>query len=255
MTEKTGETGMNDVLASRKPREKAKKILKLFIPAGVTAAITLVGALIPGGRGGNLISVALAILACVPAFVLFETEKHDSREIAAIAVMSAISVLSRVIFAPFPAFKPVSAIVMITGMAFGAEAGFITGSMSALVSNFYFGQGVWTPFQMLAWGLSGLLAGLVLHKSRNKTKKWVLVILGICGGALFSLLMDIWTTLSFDGRFSFVRYLFYTVRSLPFTALYCVSNVILLLILAEPICRKTDRLVVRYGIFDKKTSE
>lgn len=238
-------------------RSSGKRILKLFLPAAVTAALALVGALIPGGRGGNLISVALAILACIPAFVLFETEKHDAREVVAIAVMSAISVLSRVIFAPIPAFKPVSAIVMITGMAFGAEAGFITGSVSALVSNFYFGQGVWTPFQMLAWGLSGLLAGLILRESRHKNKKWVLVILGICGGALFSLLMDIWTTLSFDGKFSFLRYLFYTVRSLPFTAVYCVSNVILLLILAEPLCKKTDRLREKYGIFDndKETGE
>lgn len=239
------------------PRSSGKRIVKLFIPAAVTALLALVGALIPGGRGGNLISVALAVLACVPAFVLFENEKHDSREVVAIAVMSAISVLSRVIFAPIPAFKPVSAIVMITGMAFGAEAGFITGSVSALVSNFYFGQGVWTPFQMLAWGLSGLLAGIILHESRLKTKKWVLVLLGICGGALFSLLMDIWTTLSFDGKFSFLRYLFYTVRSLPFTATYCVSNVILLLILAEPMCKKTDRLREKFGIFDndKKTAE
>lgn len=238
-------------------RSSGKRILKLFLPAAVTAALALVGALIPGGRGGNLISVALAILACIPAFVLFETEKHDAREVVAIAVMSAISVLSRVIFAPIPAFKPVSAIVMITGMAFGAEAGFITGSVSALVSNFYFGQGVWTPFQMLAWGLSGLLAGLILRESRHKNKKWVLVILGICGGALFSLIMDIWTTLSFDGKFSFLRYLFYTVRSLPFTAVYCVSNVILLLILAEPLCKKTDRLREKYGIFDndKETGE
>ena len=238
-------------------RSSGKRILKLFLPAAVTAALALVGALIPGGRGGNLISVALAILACIPAFVLFETEKHDAREVVAIAVMSAISVLSRVIFAPIPAFKPVSAIVMITGMAFGAEAGFITGSVSALVSNFYFGQGVWTPFQMLAWGLSGLLAGLILRESRHKNKKWVLVILGICGGTLFSLLMDIWTTLSFDGKFSFLRYLFYTVRSLPFTAVYCVSNVILLLILAEPLCKKTDRLREKYGIFDndKETGE
>ena len=253
---KTSRITTEDVTMSES-RSSGKRILKLFLPAAVTAALALVGALIPGGRGGNLISVALAILACIPAFVLFETEKHDAREVVAIAVMSAISVLSRVIFAPIPAFKPVSAIVMITGMAFGAEAGFITGSVSALVSNFYFGQGVWTPFQMLAWGLSGLLAGLILRESRHKNKKWVLVILGICGGALFSLLMDIWTTLSFDGKFSFLRYLFYTVRSLPFTAVYCVSNVILLLILAEPLCKKTDRLREKYGIFDndKETGE
>src|SRR5690625_7953059 len=76
------------------------------------------------------------------------------------AVLIALSSISRVLFAPIPVFKPVSAIVILTAIYFGAEAGFLVGALTALLSNIYFGQGPWTPFQMFAWGIIGLIAGL-----------------------------------------------------------------------------------------------
>ena len=116
----------------------------VLIPATV-----VVGVLCFGDRSYYLISVLVALFAGIPFLVGFEKGKTASREMAVLAVMVAISVLGRLIFSPIPGFKPITAIVIITAVAFGSEAGFLTGSLSALISNFFFGQGPWTPFQML----------------------------------------------------------------------------------------------------------
>ncbi|MBR5259077.1 MAG: ECF transporter S component [Eggerthellaceae bacterium] len=106
-----------------------------------------------------LTSTAIVVLSMVPFAVSFESRRPQAREIVVLAVMCAIAVVSRVVFAGIPHVKPLVGIVMITGIAFGGQAGFLTGTLAALVSNFIFGQGPWTPWQMLAYGLAGLLAG------------------------------------------------------------------------------------------------
>ena len=125
-----------------------------------------------GNRKYYLCSMVLIILSMVPFFFSFEKRKPEAREIVTLAVMCAIAVASRAAFVMLPHFKPLVGIVIITGMAFGAEAGFLTGAVSAFVSNFLFGQGPWTPWQMFAYGIAGFLAGLltragVLKKDKN----------------------------------------------------------------------------------------
>ena len=145
-------------------------------------------------RKYNIISIIIALLSCVPFFVRFEKGKSGAREMIVIAVMAAFSVVGRLIFAPIPAFKPVTAITIISGVALGPEAGFIVGSMTAVVSNMFYGQGPWTPFQMFVWGFIGFLAGVIFRKSK-KPNRIVLSIVGAFGGVLFSILMDIWTNI------------------------------------------------------------
>ena len=89
--------------------------------------------------------VLLAAVSCIPYYYKYEKKKPQTREHVVLAVMTALTVISRMIFAPVPGFKPVAAMVMICGMAFGRESGFLCGSLSAFVSNFFFGQGPWTP--------------------------------------------------------------------------------------------------------------
>ena len=110
-----------------------------------------------------LISVGLILLAFVVFFFSYERRKPQAREMVTLSVMSAIAIASRAAFAMIPFFKPMSGIIMITGMAFGPGAGFLTGVVSGFVSNFIFGQGPWTPWQMFAYGIGGALAGW-LHK-------------------------------------------------------------------------------------------
>ena len=190
----------------------------------------------------------LAFCLTLPALIVFEWRRSGARELAAIAVMTGISVVGRVLFAPLPGFKPVSAVVILTGLSFGPLAGFMTGAATALLSNFFFGQGPWTAFQMLAWGAVGFLSGF-FSRSRLRRNPLLLLLLGVIGGALFSALTDLWTTVAATGTLLPAAYLTFLVSGLPFTLLYAVSNVLFLLLLTRPILRKTDRLKQKYGLF------
>ena len=123
-----------------------------------------------GDRKYYLCSLLLIIYSMIPFFLSFEKRKPQARELVSIAVMCAIAVVSRAAFMMLPHFKPMLGIIMITGMAFGAEAGFLTGALGAFVSNFLFGQGPWTPWQMFGYGIGGLLAGLLarLHRIHHE---------------------------------------------------------------------------------------
>lgn len=122
----------------------------------------------------------------------------------------------------------------------------MTGALSAVLSNFYFGQGPWTPFQMFSWGIIGLLAGLMAEPL--KRSKIVLTVFAVFSGVLYSLLMDVWTVLWADGYFNFFRYLAAILSAAQVTAVYAVSNVIFLLLLAKPIGKILKRVTVKYGL-------
>ena len=159
-----------------------------------------------------LVSVVLIVLAFVVFFFSYEKKKPQARELVTLSVMCAIAVASRAVFSMIPFFKPMAGIIMITGMAFGPGAGFLTGVVSAFVSNFIFGQGPWTPFQMLAWGICGFLAGgfgALLHR------KIPLLAFGALSGILFSAVMEVWTVASVYGSFSPSLYLASLTASLP----------------------------------------
>ena len=139
-----------------------------------------------------------------------------------------------------------TAITVITAIWLGGESGFLVGSLTALISNFYFGQGPWTPFQMLAFGLIGLIAGL-LNKPLKKSRL-ALAIYGVFAGIAFSFAMDVWTVVWANGDFSLPMYLTALVTAIPYTIMYAVSNVVFLLILGKPFGEKLERIKVKYGV-------
>lgn len=165
-----------------------------------------------------------------------------SRRMVLVAVMTALCVVGR--FIPF--FKPVAALTTITAIYLGGKAGFLVGALSALLSNFYFGQGPWTPFQMLAWGCIGLLAGVFNQPLKNS--KIFLCLFGVLAGITYSLTMDIWTVLWYDGTFNPQLYMTAIVTAAPHTILYAVSNFIFLWLMAKPFGEKLERIKVKYGI-------
>ncbi|OLS02321.1 ECF transporter S component [Tissierella creatinophila] len=219
-------------------------ILTIVIPI-----ILLFGIKLFNDRRYNLISIIIAFLSCIPFFIRFESKRPKAREIMVIVVMASISVTSRIIFAPIPGFKPVTALTAITGIAFGPEAGFLTGAISALVSNMFFGQGPWTPFQMIAWGLLGFIAG-VLSKFNLMKNKAFLILYSIFAGIFYSLIMDIWHVLSIDGLFTLEKYKIAIVAAIPFTIIYAVSNIFFLILLNKPIGEKLDRIKIKYGLIE-----
>ena len=143
-----------------------------------------------------LVTSAAACVALVPFFVSFESGSHRARDIMPVIVMTALAVAGRLIFAPVPAVKPVYAIVIMAGLCFGKEEGFITGSLTMLVSNIFFGQGPWTPWQMFAMGLVGYLSGA--FGSRGLLKhRWSIALFGFVMVFLYGFILDTWTLVGF----------------------------------------------------------
>ena len=231
-------------------KQICKTIVSVCIFFIVIPLVIWFGVWLFNDRKYNVISMAIALLSCVPFFIRFEKGKSGAREVVVIAVMTAFSVIGRLIFSPIPGFKPVTAITIIAGIALGAESGFMVGSLTAIVSNIFFGQGPWTPFQMFVWGIIGFLSGLCFYKKQT-SNRFILAVIGLVGGMAYSLLMDIWTTVSMEGTFNVSRYLFYISSSCPFMAIYEVSNVVFLFVLAKPFLEKLNRIKTKYGIFQK----
>ena len=135
-------------------RKNSLRSLILMAAAIAAAGATLYVSWRFANRRYYLTSVLLMLYFMIPFFFMFEHRRPRARELVVIAVMCAIAVVSRAVFIWAPNFKPLVAVVIITGMAFGPESGFLTGAMAAFVSNFIFGQGAWTPWQMFAYGIA-----------------------------------------------------------------------------------------------------
>lgn len=224
----------------------SRKLRYALLILGVPAVIA-VGAALLSFQKYNLLSLMAACLILAVFLAENERKPQDVRKMVLVAVLSAISALSRIVFAAIPHFKPVAAIVIVTGMSLGPEAGFLTGALSALVSNMYFGQGPWTPFQMFAWGIAGFFAGVL--RSRGGLKSTLSIcVYGAAAGIFFSLILDLWTVLSIDNSLNPGRYLAVTAAALPIMAEYAASNVIFLLLLKKPFETLFGRIKQKYGI-------
>lgn len=223
-----------------------KKILSAVIIFLCIPAVVICGYFVFEDKQYAFTSLAVTVLSLLMFFMTFEKKQNSSTKLVLIAAMTALSVVGRLIFTALPAFKPVTAMVIITALYFGRESGFMTGAMTAVLSNFYFGQGPWTPFQMFTWGLIGWLAGLTAEKL--KKNRILLSVYGLVSGAGFSMLMDVWTTFWMHGGFSPKRYFAIVASSLPHMIMYAVSNVIFLLLLTKPIGKKLERIKTKYGL-------
>ncbi|MBE5791669.1 MAG: ECF transporter S component [Clostridia bacterium] len=221
---------------------RARGILKITIPFVVIPLIVLLSATVFKEKSYLLLSALIAVFSLLLFASGFEKKKTGSRRLVIVSAMTALCIVGR--FIPF--FKPITALTIITAIYLGGEAGFLVGALSALLSNFYFGQGPWTAFQMLAWGMIGLVAGYLsapLKKSRA-----LLLIYGVVSGVLFSFIMDLWSVMWYAGELNLTLYKAGLLTALPHTALYTVSNLVFLWFLARPFGEKLERIKVKYGV-------
>ncbi|MCR5332224.1 MAG: ECF transporter S component [Lachnospiraceae bacterium] len=221
---------------------KFRSFLKIVIPFILIPAAAVSGVLLFDEQKHLIVSLTVALLSLLLFYTGFEKKSTGTRRMVLVAIMTAISVLGR--FIPF--FKPITAITVITAMYLGSEAGFLVGSLSALISNFYFGQGPWTAFQMLSWGLIGWIAGVIAVQL--KKSNILLYAYGVLSGIAFSLIMDIWTVLWYNAGFDTKLYIASVTAAIPHTVLYAVSNVIFLVVLARPFGEKLERIKLKYGV-------
>ena len=205
-----------------------------------------------GDKKYFFISLLVLLEAMLPFFVSFEDRKPKVRDIVTLAVMCALAVTGRTAFFMLPNFTPVMAIVIIAGVAFGCEGGFITGAMTMFVSNFIMGQGPWTPWQMFAMGLVGFLAGLFFAgssvRTRNMTK------LGLCiFGALICIvvyggIMNPASVIMWQPNVNFSMIMASYVTGFPFDLAQATATVIALWLVARPFLEKLDRVRIKFGV-------
>lgn len=194
-----------------------------------------------------LFSVIFALISCIPFYYHYENKKMNLSEIIIIAIMIVLTVLSRLAFAPLPFIKPIMPMIIITGALFNKESGFMVGSLSALISNMFFGQGPWTIYQMLLFGLMGYGAGL-LAKHKLMDNKIVRYGYTALSGILFSILIDLLT--SIGTGFMLNKWFAMMISALPITLYYVVGNIFFMFLLYDLMKKKISRIKVKYNILN-----
>ena len=220
----------------------ARSFIRIAFPFVIIPLFTLIGTVVFDSGKHLVISLGVTAMTLLVFVSGYEKKKTGTRRMVIASVMIALCVLGRFI----PIFKPITALTIITGMYLGGETGFLVGALSAVISNIFAGQGPWTAFQMLAWGLIGLIAGTA--SVPLKRHRWLLLTYGAVTGIAYSFIMEIWTPLWYSGGFDTSVYLSALVTAIPYTVSYAVSNFIFLLFLAKPFGEKLERLHIKYGI-------
>lgn len=223
-------------------------IILLAIP------FTIYLAVFHGNQRENYYATSLIIVieTMIPFFMVFEDRDPQARELVVISVLAAIAVAGRVAFFMLPQFKPVAAIVIIAGVCFGGEAGFLVGAVSGIVSNFFFGQGPWTPWQMFGFGIIGFIAGLLFKKGMLKKKKLSLCIYGgISTFFIYGFLLDTASIFMFSEKnITKAGAISVYISGIPFNIVHGISTVFFLFILSKPMIEKLDRIKVKYGLIE-----
>ena len=194
----------------------------------------------------------LVLMECmIPFFLIFESRKPQARELVIIAVLCALAVAGRAAFFMLPQFKPVLALTIIAGIAFGGETGFLVGAMTMLVSNIMFSQGPWTPWQMFAMGIIGFLAGILFHKGLLLRSRGALAVFGaltaivIYGGITNFSSAIIWSD-EINGNILLAYY----ISGFPMDCVHAAATWLFLWFAGEPMLEKMDRIKVKYGLVE-----
>lgn len=203
------------------------------------------------GRWFYFTSTLVVTEIMLPFFFAFESGHPQAREVVVIAVMAALAAASRAAFAFLPYFKPIIGIIMITGIAFGPQAGFLTGAVGVFASNFFFSQGPWTPWQMFAYGMAGFLAGAVFCGREDWQKPWILAPFGFLSLLLIvGPMLDSCTVFTMLSKFTWESVLFVYAQGVPVNVTHGVSCALTLLILGKPLTKKLGRLRIKYGMME-----
>lgn len=208
------------------------------------------------GDGKHYICSGLEILLSLIAYLLmFKGRKLYVRELATIGALVFIGVLGRLIFAMIPHFKPMCGIIMIAGMALGGPGGFLVGTVTSFCSNIFFGQGQWSPWQMFAYGVGGLLAGW-FYRLRIVGKKRLVLTSIICGVVVVAVvgpLLDVSTVFSADMGFAPEIFAMYFKSGLPVNIIHGACTMLTVLVMMRPMLNRLDRMKVKFGMFGRYT--
>lgn len=223
-----------------------RSFLSKILPFLVIPAVVISGSFVFRDKSYSYVIMAVVVLTIALFVSGFEKRKIGARRLVLTASFVALASIGRVICSPLPGVNPVTAITIFAAIYMGSETGFMVGAFSALISNMFAGMGVWTPFQMFAWGLIGTFAGLFSKQLINNKIK--LCIYAFFVGIFYSLIMDIWTVIWAYNSFNLSAYLAAITTAVPYTAVYAISNCVFVYLLAKPFSEKLGRIKIKYGI-------
>jgi len=205
-----------------------------------------------GDRNMYITSVIVMILSMVPFFASFESHKPHARELVILSVMCALTVASRAAFVWAPGFKPMAGVIMITAMVFGPQAGFMTGSLSMIISNMIFGQGPWTPWQMFAYGMAGFITGFLARvKIMDEKKPIKCAIIGfIMMVLIIGPILDTSTVFSLASMINAETIGAIYLSGLPINISQGIATAITLTLLTKPVTEKLIRIKIKYGMME-----
>ncbi len=236
---------------------KERKLSKRTLVAAVLIVLCIpltifTGIMYLGNHHYNITALLVLAECMLPFFLVFERRKPKARELVTIAVLCAIGVAGRSVFFMLPQFKPVLAFVIISGVAFGGETGFLVGAVTMLASNVLFSQGPWTPWQMFSMGMIGFLAGILFRKGLLRRSRGSLATFGafaaviIYGGIMNPASAIMYSSANLNWEIIMAYY----ISGLPMDLVHAAATVIFVLIAAEPMLEKLDRIKVKYGLVE-----
>ena len=222
----------------------------LLIPLTLWGGMTLFA-----GRRYYLTAILVLLECMAPFFLVFEGRKPQARELVVIAVLCAIGVAGRAVFFMLPQVKPVMAIAILAGVAFGGETGFLVGAVTMLASNVLFAQGPWTPWQMFAMGLVGFTAGVLFQRGRLLARRAQLSIFGALSALiLYGGLMNFASAVMWSTDLTWEILLSYYLSGCPMDCIHAAATAFFLWIAAEPMLEKLERIRKKYGLIDSASN-
>lgn len=228
---------------------KKSNIATILIFLLVIPFTLILGSKMPG-RWYYLTSTLIIVELLIPFFLTFEGRRPQARELVVIAVMCALAVAARVAI-PIPNFKAIYAIIMIAGIAFGPESGFLVGAVAALSSNFFLSQGPYTPWQMMGYGAGGMLAGFLFQQGRLPRKPLVMGIVGFLGVLLLvGPLLDTCTVFLAPISMNLSSILAIYISGFTVNVSQGLSTFVVMFLLGNPLLEKLERIKVKYGMME-----
>ncbi len=193
----------------------------------------------------QLTSFLIVGAVLIGGFAWYERSRPPSQVVALVAALAALAIAGRVAFAAFPNVKPTTDIVVFAGYALGPAPGFAVGALAGLVSNFWFGQGPWTPWQMVGWGLCGVMGAALALGARNASR---LTLAAACGfaGIAYGLLLNFSLMATYGGDLSIQRFLALEARAIPFDLAHAIGNVAFALLAGPAMVRMLVRFRERF---------
>ena len=236
-----------------KQRKLSKRTLVATVLIVLCIPVTIfTGILYLGNQHYNITALLVLAECMLPFFLVFEGRKPKARELVVIAVLCAIGVAGRSAFFMLPQFKPVMALVIISGVAFGGETGFLVGAVTMLASNVLFSQGPWTPWQMFSMGIIGFLAGILFRKGLLRRSRGSLATFGAFAAVIiYGGIMNPAAALMYNSQtINWEMLKAYYVSGLPMDLIHAAATAVFILIAAEPMLEKLERIKVKYGLVE-----